>query len=175
MPNWCPACAGRISAEASGRPRRARIGGRRSGEKRIAKSERRHKKRRFVLRNYEDLEVWQKAHALTSKVYRATERFPRSESFGLTSQIRRASSSIGANLAEGCGRWGDAELARYVQIASGSASELQNHLRLAKDLALLSPSEHADLLRDLVSVRQMLTAFLQKLRGVRGATKAATG
>jgi len=101
--------------------------------------------------------------------------FPESESFGLTSQIRRASSSIGANLAEGCGRWGDAELARYVQIASGSASELQNHLRLAKDLALLSPSEHADLLRDLVSVRQMLTAFLQKLRGVRGATKAATG
>jgi four helix bundle protein len=78
-------------------------------------------------------------------------------------------------LAEGCGRSGDAELARYVQIASGSASELQNHLRLAKDLALLSPSEHADLLRDLVSVRQMLTAFLQKLRGVRGATKAATG
>src|ERR1035441_350917 len=76
MPNWCPACAGRISAEASGRPRRARIGGRRSGEKRIAKSERRHKKRRFVLRNYEDLEVWQKAHALTIKVYRATERLP---------------------------------------------------------------------------------------------------
>ena len=131
------------------------------------------KKRRFVLRNYEDLEVWQKAHALTIKVYRATERFPKSESFGLTSQIRRASSSIGANLAEGCGRWGDVELARYVQIASGSASELQNHLRLAKDLGLLTATEYANLLRDLTSVRQMLTAFLQRLRGVRGARESA--
>src|ERR1019366_2487812 len=124
MPNWCPACAGRISAEASGRPRRARIGGRRSGEKRIAKSERRHKKRRFVLRNYGDLEVWQKAHALTIKVYRATEWLPRSDSFGLTSQITRAGSAIGANLAEDRGRRGDVKPARYVQIASGSASEL---------------------------------------------------
>jgi len=62
------------------------------------------------MRNYEDLEVWQKSHALTVRLYRVTEAFPRSELFGLTSQIRRASGSIGANLAEGCGRWGDGEL-----------------------------------------------------------------
>ena len=127
------------------------------------------------MRNYEDLEVWQRAHVLTISVYKATERFPRTESFGLTSQIRRASSSIGANLAEGCGRWGDAELGRYVQIASGSASELQNHLRLAKDLEFLNATEYANLLKDLTSVRQMLTAFLQKLRGVRAPTKTASG
>jgi len=93
--------------------------------------------------------------------------------FGLTAQIRRAASSIGANLAEGCGRWGDVELARYVQIAMGSASEVQNHLRLAKDLGYLSPQEHTAILNDVTSVRQMLTAFLQKLRGVRGGQRPA--
>jgi len=121
----------------------------------------------MVLRNYEDLEVWQKAHSLTIKLYRVTEGFPRSEMFGLTSQIRRAGNSIGANLAEGCGRWGDAELARYVQIAMGSAAELQNHLRLAKDLGFLKARDHAAILNDVTSVRQMLTAFRQKVRGVR--------
>ncbi len=121
------------------------------------------------MRNHEELEVWQKAHALAIKSYRITECFPRSELFGLTSQIRRAAASIGASLAEGCGRWGDAELARFVQIAMGSASELQNHLRLAKDLDFLSPPEYAATLKAVTSVRQMLTAFLQTLRGVRTA------
>src|SRR5262249_16256502 len=119
------------------------------------------------MRNYEDLEVWQKSHVLTVRIYRTTESFPRSELFGLTSQIRRSAGSIGANLAEGCGRWGDAELPRFVQIAMGSASELQNHLRLARDLGFLTLSEHTSLIKSLQSVRQMLTAFLQTLRGKR--------
>jgi len=119
------------------------------------------------MRNYEDLEVWQKSHALTVRIYRTTESFPRSELFGLTSQIRRSAGSIGANLAEGCGRWGDPELARFVQIAMGSASELQNHLRLAKDLGFLASSEYSSVIKPLQSVRQMLTAFLQTLRGKR--------
>ena len=123
------------------------------------------------MRNHEELEVWQKAHALTIKLYRMTECFPRSELFGLTSQSRRAAGSIGANLAEGCGRWGEVELARFVQIAMGSASELQNHLRLAKDLGFLSPPDYATTLKDVTSVRQMLTAFLQTLRRVRTAGK----
>ena len=123
------------------------------------------------MRNHEELEVWQKAHALTLKLYRVTEAFPRTEMFGLTSQIRRAAGSIGANLAEGCGRWSEAELARYVQIAMGSASELQNHLRLASDLGFLSQPEYLSLIRNLTSVRQMLTAFLQSLRGVRIARR----
>jgi four helix bundle protein len=125
------------------------------------------------LRNYEDLEVWQRAHALTIRVYRVTDCFPRSEMFGLTSQIRRASNSIGANLAEGCGRWSDAEVARYVQIVMGSASELQNHLLLARDLRFLPPTDHSSVLDDVTSVRQMLTALLQKLRGVRKTQKSA--
>jgi len=119
------------------------------------------------MRDHEELEVWQKAHQLTLKIYRATEAFPRSEIFGLRSQIRRAAGSVGANLAEGCGRWSDRELARYIQIAMGSASELQNHLRLAKDLEFLEDAQYAQLFKELTSVRQMLTAFLQRLRGVR--------
>ena len=121
------------------------------------------------MRNHEDLEVWQKAHALTLRLYRATEGFPCFEMFGRTSQIRRAAGSIGANLAEGCGRWGDAELARYVQIAMGSAGELHSHLRLARDVGYLTQSEYIPLLKNLTSVRQMLTASLQSLRGNRTA------
>jgi four helix bundle protein len=93
--------------------------------------------------------------------------------FGLTSQVRRACSSIGANLAEGCGRWSDVQLTRYVQIAMGSASELQNHLRLAKDLGFLRPEDYGSLMGDLTRVRQMLTAFRQKLRGVRNEPRSA--
>ena len=111
------------------------------------------------MRNHEDLEVWQKAHALTIRLYRLTESFPRSEMFGLTSQIRRAAGSIGANLAEGCGRWGEAELARFVRIAMGSASELQNHPRLSEDLDFLNPDEYQRVIKDVTSVRQRLTAY----------------
>lgn len=119
------------------------------------------------MRNYEELEVWQKAHALTLQLYRLTEGFPRAEAFGLTSQIRRAAGSIGANLVEGCGRWNEVELARYVQIAMGSASELQNHLRLAKDLGYFHDSDYGASMRALTSIRQMLTALLQTLRRTR--------
>jgi len=84
------------------------------------------------MRNYEDLQVWQKAHNLTLEIYKSTRCFPMEERFGLTSQIRRSCSSIGANLAEGCGRRSDGEMARFVQIAMGSGAELSYHLRLAR-------------------------------------------
>ena len=127
------------------------------------------------MKNHEELEVWHKAHALTLQLYRVTEAFPRSEMLGLTSQIRRAAGSIGANLAEGCGRWNEVELARYVQIAMGSASELQNHLRLAKDLGFLAVPAYSALAKDLTSVRQMLTAFLQTLRRTRNTPAPPSG
>ena len=125
------------------------------------------------MKNYEELEVWHKAHALALQLYRETEAFPRSEMFGLSSQIRRAAGSIGANLAEGGGKWNEVELARYVQIAMGSASELQNHLRLAKDLGFLNETHHDSLLKSLTSVRQMLTALLQALRKTRNTPAAS--
>jgi four helix bundle protein len=87
------------------------------------------------MRDYRDLQVWTKAHRLALACYKGTQCFPFEERFGLTSQIRRAAASIPANLAEGCGRRSDGEMARYVQIAMGSGAELSYHLLLARDLA----------------------------------------
>jgi four helix bundle protein len=115
------------------------------------------------MRNHEDLEVWSKAHALTLRLYQLTNGFPKSEMFGLSSQIRRAAASIEANLAEGCGRWSDPELARFVRIAMGSASELQCHLLLARDLGFIGLKEHSGTRSQLTSVRQMLVAFLRTI------------
>ena len=86
------------------------------------------------MRNYRDLQVWEKAHKLTLAIYRGTHDFPKEERFGLTSQIRRSSASIAANLAEGCGRRSDGEMARFIQISMGSGAELSYHLLLARDL-----------------------------------------
>lgn len=80
-----------------------------------------------------------KAHQLTLTVYQITATFPREELYGLTSQLRRCSASVPANLAEGCGWNGDAEFARFCSIAMGSASELEYHLLLAKELKLIKP------------------------------------
>ncbi len=115
------------------------------------------------VKDFRDLQVWQKAHQLTLAVYRHTATFPRDERYGLTTQLRRASSSIAANLAEGCGRNGDAELARFCAIAMGSASELDYHLLLAKDLKLLTATDYAGLARDTSEVKRMLTGLIQKL------------
>lgn len=115
------------------------------------------------MRNYRDLQVWNRAHRVTLRLYRATRSFSDAERFGLTSQIRRAASSIGANLAEGCGRRGDGEFARFVQIAMGSASELDYHLLLARDLGLLRPTDYAGAAEEVDHVRRMLTALLSKV------------
>jgi four helix bundle protein len=88
--------------------------------------------------DFKKLTVWQAAHALAITVYRATAALPTEERYGLQSQLRRASSSIPANLAEGCGRGTDTELRRFIRISLGSATELVYHLILAKDLGLLS-------------------------------------
>ena len=80
------------------------------------------------------LKVWVKAHEVTLAIYQCTRNFPREEIYGLTSQMRRAAASIAANIAEGCGRRSDAELHRFLQIARGSARELEYHLLLARDL-----------------------------------------
>jgi hypothetical protein len=75
------------------------------------------------MRDFRELKVWHKAHSLTLDVYRVTKSFPREELYGLTSQIRRAAASIGANIAEGAGKSSRADLGRYLQIALGSASD----------------------------------------------------
>jgi four helix bundle protein len=84
-----------------------------------------------VLKDFRKLKVWEKSHHLALSVYQATSSFPDHEQYGLTSQMRRAAVSIPANIAEGYGRGGDAEFARFLQIASGSAAELQYQILLA--------------------------------------------
>ena len=119
------------------------------------------------MKDFRELKVWQKAHELTLAVYRLTAAFPREEQYGLTSQIRRSCSSIAANLAEGCGRNGDAEFARYCSIAMGSASELEYHLLLAKDLSLIKPADYEELAPRATELKRMLTALMQKLKADR--------
>jgi four helix bundle protein len=116
------------------------------------------------LRDFRKLLVWEKAHKLMLMVYRATEGFPKEEIYGLTTQMRRASASVPTNIAEGCGRGGDAEMARFFQIAMGSASELEYQLLLSHDLGLLEVPAYERLNNDLVEVKRMLNTFIQKLR-----------
>jgi four helix bundle protein len=115
------------------------------------------------MKDFRDLLVWEKSHKLTLEIYGATADFPKCELYGLTSQIRRCSASIGANIAEGCGKRGNNEFQRYLQIASGSASELDYHLLLARDLGFLTETNYSTLKRDLTEVRKMLTALLHKV------------
>jgi four helix bundle protein len=129
------------------------------------------------LRNYRDLQVWSKAYALSLDLYRLSRTFPREEIYGITSQLRRAAVSIGANLAEGCGRRTNAEMARFVRIAMGSASELDHHLLLCKDLGFLQDEDYKRVLRRLIEVRKMLGALLESIEEELGvkARAAAQG
>ena len=111
-----------------------------------------------------NIKVWNKAHSLTIKVYKVTESFPREEAYGLTSQIRRAAASVPTNIAEGCGRNTDIEFARFMEIASGSASELDYLLLLAKDVSLIDEESYKRLSTELVEVRKMLTTFIKTVR-----------
>jgi len=116
------------------------------------------------MRNCKDLLVWEKAHRLTLAVYKVTLVFPKEERYGLTSQVRRASASIAANLAEGCGRRSDGEMARYVQIAMGSGAELSYHFLLARDLGLMQNAEYETLNADVGEIMRMLSALSATLR-----------
>ena len=117
------------------------------------------------MQGFRNLNVWQKAHDLTLAVYKATASFPGEELYALTSQIKRASSSIGANIAEGCGRGSDADFTRFLFIAMGSASELENHLELGKDLGFLSQADYDDLQSRVIEVKRMLAALIQRTHG----------
>ena len=116
------------------------------------------------MQSFRNLKVWEKAHVVTLDVYQSSKSFPREEMYGLTSQMRRASASIGANIAEGSCRRGDIEFARFLQMAAGSASELEYHLLLARDLKLLQTPDYQRLSGQAVEVKRMLASLMQKLR-----------
>ena len=115
------------------------------------------------MQDFKKLQVWGKSHALTLKVYGLTSQFPREEIYGLTSQIRRACASIPTNIAEGCGRGSPADLARFLQIAMGSASELEYLIFLTRDLKYLNANQYVELSDATIEVKRMLTSLLKRL------------
>jgi four helix bundle protein len=116
------------------------------------------------LKDFRKLKVWEKSHLLTLEVYKATAAFQREEMYGLTSQMRRASTSIPSNIAEGCGRDGAPELARFLRIAMGSASELEYQLLLGRDIGFLRDEYYQTLSNSVVEIKRMLTGLIQKLK-----------
>jgi len=116
-----------------------------------------------ALKNFKDLRVWEKAHLLVLDAYRSANGFPKQELFGLTIQICRAGASIAANIAEGCGKRGNGEFQRFLNIATGSASELEYHLQLAHDLHFLNDCVYQSLNANVVEVKRMLASLARKI------------
>ncbi len=123
-----------------------------------------------MVRDFRELKVWERSHRLVLDVYEATGKFPREETYGLMAQLRRSSASIPANIAEGCGRSGDTELGRFMLIAMGSASELEYHLLLARDLGYLDDRDYQELWRGTQEVKRMLSTLITKLRHTKKPT-----
>ena len=116
------------------------------------------------MKDFKNLNVWKKSHALVLAVYKASRSFPKEELYSLTSQLRRAAASVPANISEGCGRGSDPEFGRFLQMAMGSASETEYHLLLASDLHYLNDDAFQGLTRDVVEVKCMLASLLGKVK-----------
>ena len=116
------------------------------------------------MQSFRKLQVWEKSHNLTLRIYKLTSKFPREEIYGLTSQIRRACASIPTNIAEGCGRESSADFARFLQIAMGSASETEYLILLAHDLKYLTTDQHAELMDTIIRIKKMLINLQKSVR-----------
>jgi four helix bundle protein len=116
------------------------------------------------VKSFEELDVWRKAHELVLAAYRVTAKFPGEERFGVVSQLRRAASSIPANIAEGFGRRSTKDFVRYLEIASGSLEEVRYFLRLGKDLQYLEETEFKSLRGSCDEVGRLLGGLGQALR-----------
>jgi len=116
------------------------------------------------MQNYKDLKVWQKAHQLTLNVYKESKHFPKEELYSLTNQLRRASSSIPANIAEGCGKNTSGDFANFLNIALGSANEAEYFILLSKDLEYLSAEKYDTLSNQINEIKAMLISLISKVR-----------
>lgn len=116
------------------------------------------------MKDFRKLTVWERAHKLTLDIYNITKDFPKDELYGLTVQMRRSAASIPTNIAEGCGRDSQAEFIHFLQMAMGSASELEYQLILVKDLYYLEDIKFDKISNDLGEVRRMLNSLIQKVK-----------
>lgn len=116
------------------------------------------------MQDYKKLKVWEKSHSFTLEIYRVTKLFPKDETFGLTSQLKRAASSIPANIAEGCGKFSSKELAHFLNIALGSSNESEYFLLLAKDLDFLRIEDFNQLGNLINEIKGMLIKLIQSIR-----------
>ncbi|CAG0926399.1 hypothetical protein TFLX_00054 [Thermoflexales bacterium] len=116
------------------------------------------------MKDFRELKIWEKAHHLTLAIYHTTAAFPSEERYGLTSQMRRSAASIPTNIAEGCGRGSDDDFRRFLQIAMGSASELEYQLILAHDLGYLASADHERLSTAVIEVKRMLASLITKIK-----------
>ena len=115
-------------------------------------------------KDFRKLKVCKRSHQLVLDLNRITILFPRTESYRLTAQIRRAGVSIPSNIVEGCGRSSDTELAMFCDVARGSASELEYQLLLAHDLKLIQPDDYEQLVQQTTEIKRILTVFFRRLR-----------
>ncbi len=115
------------------------------------------------MQDFKNLSVWQRARRLTKTVYEITADYPGSEEFGLKSQMRRAMVSVCSNIAEGCGRRGDTEFRRFLDVAMGSACELECETILSFDLAFITESVQERILAALLEIKRMLSGLMQTL------------
>ena len=115
------------------------------------------------MRDYKKYDVWKRSHELTLLVYELTQTFPNSELYGLTSQLRRASSSVPTNIAEGSGRDSDKDFRRFLIIAHGSATEVEYLLLLCKDLLYIEDDVFDEFTNLITPLRKMLNSLIKKL------------
>ena len=116
------------------------------------------------MQDFQSLEIWKKSHSLVLSIYKITENdFPKSELFTLTTQIRRAASSIPTNIAKGCGRRTNKDFAHFIQMAIGSSSEVEYQLILAKDLKYITEETWKSLSKNITEIRKMMLSFNKKL------------
>ena len=116
-----------------------------------------------MIHKFRDLFVWQKSIAFVKEIYRITTKYPKSELFGLTSQVQRVAVSMPANIAEGCGRNSNKELSRFIDIAIGSAFELETLLQISFELNYIEELEYNTLMKDLYEIQKMMYGLQQTL------------
>lgn len=115
------------------------------------------------MHNHKNLKIWQKSMDLTELIYKETAEFPQDEKYGLTSQIRRASSSIPSNIAEGSGRQGKKEFKHFLSISLGSSYEVDTQIELAKRLSLINSEKAEAILKELDQIEKMIIGFMKSL------------